>query len=110
MSEILKEMALTILLRPEAVPSSEAAGAALLLSHVAWNRANGEEFTDHMYRGVIEEMENSNPDFWKELRSKNAHSLIADLIQYKRTHHASDLRKVVSCGKFNDKVRVEWTE
>jgi len=63
MSEILKEIALTILLRPEAVPSSEAAGAALLLSHVAWNRANGEEFTDHMYRGVIEEMENSRPDF-----------------------------------------------
>lgn len=46
MSAILKEMALTTLVDPEATPSSEAAAAALLLSHVAWQRANGDEFPD----------------------------------------------------------------
>jgi hypothetical protein len=39
LSAIIKEMSLTIFGHPEAVPSSEAAHAALLLAHVAWNRS-----------------------------------------------------------------------
>jgi hypothetical protein len=38
MSDIFKEMALTLFRVPKAIPSSEAAHATLLLTHVAWNR------------------------------------------------------------------------
>ena len=49
MSVILKEMAMTTLVDPEGTPSSEAVAATLLLSHVAWQRANGDEFTNTAY-------------------------------------------------------------
>ena len=39
MSEIIKEMACTVMADPERVPSSEAAHASLLFAHTAWERA-----------------------------------------------------------------------
>jgi len=57
MSAIFKEMALTTLVDPEAAPSSEAVAAALLLSHVAWQRANGDEFVDTAYALALAEMQ-----------------------------------------------------
>jgi len=45
MSAIFKEMALTLFRVPEAMPSSEAAHATLLLTHVAWSQALGGTFT-----------------------------------------------------------------
>jgi hypothetical protein len=110
MSAILKEMALTILVDPEAMPSSEAAAAALLLSHVAWQRANGDKFAETAYSTVLVEMQKVRPGFWKELRSTDATELIAQLVAYKRRHYPHDMRKVVACGTFDNKVRVEWTD
>ena len=110
MSEILKEMALTTLIGPESEPSSEAAGAALLLSHVAWQRANGDRITRKMYRPVLAAMQRVKPDFWKELKATDPEELIAALVAYKRQNYPGDKRKVVACGTYDNKVRVEWTE
>jgi hypothetical protein len=38
LSAIIKEMAFTVLRRPEAPPSTETAHTALLLAHIGWNR------------------------------------------------------------------------
>ena len=110
MSAIFKEMALTTLVDPEGTPSSEAAAAALLLSHVAWQRANGDELADTAYSPVLAEMQKASPGFWKELKSANAAGLIAELVAYKRRHYPYDMRKVLACGTFDNKVRVEWTD
>ena len=110
MSAILKEMALTILVDPEAVPTSEAAAAALLLSHVACQRANGDPIAGAGYAAALAEMERERPDFWKELKSTDAEGMIAELVAYKKRHYPRDLRKVVACGTLNDKVRVVCTD
>lgn len=110
MSEILKEMALTVFVRPEATPSSEAASAALLFAHVAWNRANGDEIADATYRSVLADMEISKPDFWKELKSDDAEAIILELIAYKNRHYPHDSRMVLGCGTIGNKVRVEWID
>ena len=110
MSGIVKEMALTTLIGPESVPSSEAAGAALLLSHVAWQRANGDHITLKMYRLILAEMQRVKPDFWKELKAADPEKLIAALVIYKSQNYPSDKRKVVACGTYDNKVRAEWTD
>ena len=110
MSAIFKEMALTLLVDPESEPSSEAAGAALLLSHVAWQRANGDDITAKMFHSVLAEIQKSKPDFWKELKSSDRDGLIAELIVYKKLNYPGDKRKVVACGTYDNKVRVEWTD
>ena len=110
MSAILKEMALTVLDSPESVPSSEAASAALLLSHVAWQRANGDEITLAMYRSALAEMQKSRPGLWKELKSADPEALIAELVNFKNQNYPHDKRRVVACGTYNNKVRAEWTE
>jgi hypothetical protein len=110
MSEILKEMALATLVRPEVTPSSEAASAALLLSHVAWNRANGEEIADAAYRSVLADMEVSKPDFWEELKSNDPDAIILELIAYKKRHYPHDSRAVLGCSRVGCKVPVEWID
>ena len=110
MSVILKEMAMTTLVDPEGTPSSEAVAATLLLSHVAWQRANGDEFTNTAYSSALAQMQKAKPDLWKELKSEDAAGLIAELVAYKRRHYPHDKRKVVACGAFDNKIRVEWTD
>lgn len=110
MSTILKEMALTVLVEPELVPSSEAAAATLLLSHVAWQRANGDNLPAKTYPSFLAELENVYPEFWRELKSKNPEEIIAGLVAYKEQHYLCDTRKIVTCSSFDQKVRVEWTK
>jgi len=110
MSAIMKSMALTALVDPDAAPSSEAAAAALLLSHVAWQLANGDQLPDTAYADALAEMERSRPDFWKEMKSANPRKIIANLVVYKKRHYPDDRRRVVGCGISDGKVRVEWTE
>ena len=99
-------MACTVLRQPEAQPSSEAAHAALLLAHVAWNRAAG--FGTPDYRPILREFETSNAGLWNELTSSDAEVLIAALGRYKQVHHLHDHRQVVVCGMRGDNVHVEW--
>lgn len=110
MSAILKEMALTTLVNPHAIPSSEAAAAALLLSHVAWQRANGDIFVDSAYEAALAEIQGERPDLWREFRSPDASKLISDLVVYKQRHYPSDKRRVVACRVHDGKIRVEWNE
>jgi hypothetical protein len=109
MSAIFKEMALTLFRVPEAIPSSEAAHATLLLTHVAWNRALGETFTDAECRRILRQFEKSRPALWAELRSRDWKAMINDLIAYKKEHYRDDKRIVVVCG-INPKknIHVEW--
>ncbi|MFQ5906634.1 MAG: hypothetical protein ACE5JA_08675, partial [bacterium] len=109
MSAIFKEMALTLFRVPEALPSSEAAHATLLLTHVAWNRALGETCTDAECRRILRKFEKSRPALWAELRSHDWKSMINDLIEYKKKRYPYDKRIVVVCG-INPKknIHVEW--
>jgi hypothetical protein len=78
LSAIIKEMVLTILRRPGAPPSAEAAHAALLLAHIAWNRRTDSEAPD--YRLMLGEFEASNPNLWDELKSTDPASFIIGMI------------------------------
>ncbi|WP_300458641.1 hypothetical protein [Desulfobacula sp.] len=110
MSDILKEMALTVLKEPYAIPSSEAAHAALLLSHAAWNRSIGQIFHDKDCQPILQEFEKSRPGFWSELKTKDWKSLVDDLMNYKKQHFSHDKRIVVVCGMRDHNVHVEWKE
>lgn len=82
----------------------------MLLSHVAWQRANGDIFPDSAYAEALAVMQRSKPDFWKEMRSADPRETIGELVAYKTRHYPDDRRKVVSCSLVDSKVRVEWTE
>lgn len=110
LSEIIKEMACTVLRQPEAEPSAEAAHAALLFAHVAWNRAAALGPFGPDYRPMLQEFEASNPGLWNELTSSDAEALIAELMTYKLAHHSQDRRHVVVCGMVGAKVHVEWMD
>ena len=108
MSVILKEMALTIFVHPKNIPSSEAAAASLLFSHVAWNRSIGVTMPDKFHKAVLSDIESCNPNFWKELKYKNRDIIISKLIVYKQSHYPDDGRIIDACRSLKDKVQVEW--
>lgn len=107
LSAIIKEMAFTVLRRPGAPPSTEAAHTALLLAHIAWNRPTDTRTPD--YRQMLSEFEASNPDLWDELTSNDPDELIAELAAYRELHHRNDRRYLVVCGMRGDDVHAEWT-
>jgi hypothetical protein len=109
LSVILKEMAMLTLMRPDLVPTCEAVAAGLLFAHVAWNRANGEDMPDTMYKPILSDMISARPDFWKELISEVPEVNIFQLVSYKLSNYPNDTRHIVSCGLFNQKVRVTFT-
>ena len=39
-----------------------------------------------------------------------AMTTLVELVAYKRRHYPHDKRKVVACGAFDNKIRVEWTD
>ena len=110
LSAIIKEMSLTVLCEPDLVPSSEAAHAALLFAHIAWNRATDLKARSPDYRSLLRQFEASNPALWNELKSSDPEALVAGLTAYKQVHHPHDHRQIVVCGMRGDNVRVEWIE
>jgi hypothetical protein len=108
MSDIFKEMAMTVLKKPNSIPSSEAAHAALLLSHVAWNRSIGQVFNHNDCESLLREFEKSRPKFWTELKTRNWEALVDDLISYKKQHYPTDNRIVVVCGMREDNIHIDW--
>jgi hypothetical protein len=108
MSEVLMQMAMTVLKDPTSVPSTEAAHTAVLLAHVAWNRAVGEAFTDLECKRILRRFEKSRRSLWIELRSPDWKALIGELIEYKSENFPDDKRIVVICGMRDGKVHVEW--
>ncbi len=108
MSAIMKNLALLIFRDPTRVPSSEAAHAALLLAHVAWNRALGLDPKD--YNKLLMVFSRDNPDFWSEFRSQDAEALIETVRQAKAERYPMDRRVIMVCGMREGNVHVEWRE
>jgi len=108
MSEIMKELALLGFRNPQAVPSSEAAHAALLFAQLAWNRALGH--TVAAYKDLLAVFLRSNPDLWSELRARNPEALIEIMRLAKEQRYSADRRVVVVCGMRGENVHVEWCD
>jgi hypothetical protein len=111
MSKIILGLAEQVLAQPAEKTSSEGAAAALLLAHVAWNRAVdplGGDQVGH-YRKVLHALKRENPKFMRELKSPDCEAMIQELMTLKLTLHSADDRIIRLCGITEHKtVRVEW--
>ena len=110
LSAIVKDMAMTSLKSSNSVPSSEAAHAALLFVHVAWNKSLGNNDAYRNYQGVLDRLEDSNPALWNEFITSDHEAILADLARYKEEHYPDDPRVIVMCEMREDNVHVEWTD
>lgn len=110
LSAIIQEMAMTLLRRPDSPPSSEAAHAALLFAHVAWNKALGDEDARDNYRLVLSELEDHNPALWNEFKSTDHREIIESLSSFKERRYANDRRVIKVCGMRMHNVHVEWVD
>jgi phosphomannomutase len=108
LSDILKEMAETVMRDPRKVPSSEAAHVALFFANAAWNECVGLDGAREGYRNVWETIEAENPALWNEFTSNDINEMIDELIKYKKAHFPDDQRRILTCGIPDNKVRVEW--
>jgi len=108
LSEILKTMAEQVLRDPKAAHSSEAAHVALMFANFARNECVGLDHAREGYRSAWETIEAKNPQMWSEFRSTDVNALIDELVEYKKTHHPDDLRRILMCGILNGAIRVEW--
>ncbi len=110
MSEIVLEMSVTLLKSPAPSPSSEAAHAALLFTHVAWNKAIGSNDIGRTYRIFLQKFENSNFVLWDEFRITDHQKIIDSLIAFKNEFYPDDLRVIHVCGMREGNVHVEWSD
>jgi hypothetical protein len=82
------------------------------LAQVAGNRVVdpiGGDIAGH--RKGLKELEQKNPEFLVELKSRDFESLIHELMQLKAAHHPTDDRVVHVCGLTpENNVRVEWRD
>jgi len=108
LSAIIKELAEAVLSNPRVVPSSEAAHMALLLTHVAWNRALGQPLPEGQYRPVLEELEQTSPELWNELADNDVERMIERLMALKQARYPRDDRVIKVCGMRGGNVHVEW--
>ena len=108
LSTIVKELAESNLRDPRAVPSSEAAHMALLLTHVAWNRAIGQPLLEAQYRPMLEELEQTSPELWNELADNDVERMIERLAALKQTRYPRDDRVIEVCGMRGGNVHVDW--
>jgi hypothetical protein len=110
LSAVVKDMAMTLLKSPDSVPSGEAAHAALLFVHVAWNKSLGNDDAYRNYQIILDRLEGSNPALWNEFITSDHEAILADLARYKEEHYPDDRRVIVVCGMREDNVHVEWTD
>jgi len=110
LSEIMKEMAESIFVRPTAPPSAEAGQAALLFAHLAWNREVGASAPNRdAYASLLEELERYDPNLWSEFLHTDPEALIDRLREYKALHYPKDRRQILVCGTVPPgKIHVEW--
>lgn len=108
LSEIMKEMAESLLRDPRKVPSPEAVQVALLYVQIAWNESVGLENGRDGIRNVWEPVEAENPTLWNEFKSSDITGLLDELVKYKETHYSSDQRRILTCGMQDEVLRVEW--
>lgn len=93
--------------------SREAVAAALLLAHIAWNRAVdpfGGDQAGH-YRKGLKALEQENPECLRELKSQDYEALIQELVKLKLSQHSTDDRIIHVCGlTAENNVHVEWRD
>ena len=111
MSKVLVDLAERLLAQPAEKTSSEGCAAALLLAHVAWNRAVdplGGDQVGH-YRKGLAAFQAENPKCFKELKSTDWEAMIQELVDLKRALYAADDRIIHLCALTPQQtVRVEW--
>jgi len=111
LSDIMKEMALRLLKRPDAVPSRPTIETALLLAAAAWNSALGHAGLRNRYRDILAKIDWDGAVPWAELRSADSEQLVAELVEYKRAHHTGDRRLIIGVGLSpEDQILVQWEE
>jgi hypothetical protein len=108
MSEILKEMSEVLLREPDAAHSSEAAHVALMFANMAWNEAVGLVHPRSASRSAWESIEAENPELWSEFKSNDVEAMLDELVAFKKTHYPHDLRRILTCGIPDGRIRVEW--
>jgi hypothetical protein len=104
----MKEMAERLLRHPGDTHSSEAAHVALMFANIAWNETVGLGHARKGYRSAWEVIEAENPEMWSEFKSNDIDGMIDELVKYKRQHFPDDLRRILTCGIPDGKIRVEW--
>ena len=111
MSKVILGLAERVLAQAPEKTSSEGAAAALLLAHVAWNRAVDPLGGDQIgyYRKVLRALERENPKCRQELKSMDCEALIQELMNLKLALYPADDRIIRLCGiTERNTVRVEW--
>jgi hypothetical protein len=108
MSEIMLEMAQTLLREPSQDPSTEAMHAALFFANVAWNECVGLGHPRGGLRKVWESFEEENPALWNELKSNDIDAMIDEFVRYKQEHYLDEQRRILACGIPEGKIHVEW--
>jgi hypothetical protein len=108
LSEIMKEMAESLLRDPRNIPSPEAVQVALLFANIAWNESVGLKNARDGIHNMWESIEGENPALWNELKSNEINGMLDELVKYKKTHYAEDQRRILTCGMAEETVRVEW--
>jgi hypothetical protein len=108
MSEIMQEMAETLLRHPRRLASSEAMHVALLFANVAWNEELGLGRIRDRCRNIWKTIEADNPKLWSELTLNDSDAMVDELIEYKTGHYRDDRRRILACGIPDGKIRVEW--
>ncbi len=108
LSAIILELAQTAFAKPKAIPSSEAAHAALLFAQVAWNRELGHETEG--YQKLLKVFVKSNHKLWSELSSRDPETLIKTMSQVKARRYPEDIRVIIVSGMREGNVHVEWCD
>jgi len=111
LSKLILDLAEEALAQPTDKSSRESVAAALLLAHVAWNRAVdpfGGDQAGH-YRKVLRALEAENPKCLRELKNRDCETLIQDLARLKAARYPKDDRIIRVCGLTTENnVHVEW--
>ena len=110
MSKVLLSLAERLLAQPSKKPSREGCAAALLLAHVAWNRAlDPLNYQFINYREGLAAFEEENPKCLQELKSTVCEAMIQEFIDLKRALYPADDRVILLCALTPQQtVRVEW--
>ncbi|MBI5545556.1 MAG: hypothetical protein HY901_16850 [Deltaproteobacteria bacterium] len=86
LSEVIKELGLRLLKRPDDAASLPAVQTAILLASAAWNDALGDPALRNRHKEAFKTIDPP----WSELTSTDTDQLIAGLVEYKQTQPALD--------------------
>lgn len=110
LSELIKEMAMSVMKDPDVFHSRPATEAAVILAGAAWNSIADDSAPRDQHQ-LVDQIDWKGVTPWAEFRSNDTERLFAELIEYKREHYPNDLRRIVATElKPGGNVRVHWVE